>query len=155
MKWGSQRLILHSDVQYNGNMDLEVVYLCDALNALPSIRTTESCCGHGHSEFRIYFRVGKSKKGLFFLTREIDRRYWSHGDEWGIKLMVGDVFRNGRLPIEYVLHSGRVMGEEAYDQAICLVNNMNEDLNNKVFMSYYNLNIESFKTVERKVEGIE
>ena len=37
--------------------DIEVVALVDALNALPGIRTIESCCGHGESGFRIWLRA--------------------------------------------------------------------------------------------------
>ena len=44
-------------VEYLGEMDPECVRLCDAMNALPVIRTTESCCGHGKSPYRIFFKV--------------------------------------------------------------------------------------------------
>lgn len=42
---------------YDENMDIECIPLCDALNALPGITTTESCCGHGKEPFRIWFRA--------------------------------------------------------------------------------------------------
>lgn len=40
---------------YAGKMDPECVDLCDALNLLPGIKTSESCCGHGEYPFRIWF----------------------------------------------------------------------------------------------------
>lgn len=40
---------------YPDDMDPECVPLCDALNMLPGIRTTSSCCGHGEREFTVFF----------------------------------------------------------------------------------------------------
>ena len=37
-------------------VDAECVALCNALNRLPGVRTTESCCGHGKSEYHVFFR---------------------------------------------------------------------------------------------------
>ena len=39
------------------DLDPECVALCDALNRLPGVRTTESCCGHGEAPFWIWFMV--------------------------------------------------------------------------------------------------
>jgi len=36
-------------------MDKECVKICNALNRLPSVRTTDSCCGHGKHNFCIWF----------------------------------------------------------------------------------------------------
>lgn len=41
-------------------MDSECVIICDALNALPRIRTLESCCGHGETGFRVFFGAGST-----------------------------------------------------------------------------------------------
>lgn len=38
-------------------MDPEVVELVEAMNLLPGITTTESCCGHGEHPFRIWFTL--------------------------------------------------------------------------------------------------
>ena len=44
-------------------MDKEVVPLCDALNSIdPSIRTLESCFGHGKEPLRIWFRCTNLRK---------------------------------------------------------------------------------------------
>lgn len=39
------------------DLDPECLALCVALNALPGIRTIESCCGHGTDPFRIWLRA--------------------------------------------------------------------------------------------------
>jgi len=85
---------LASNVTYTGEMDPEVLDLCNALNALPGISTTESCCGHGKEKFSIFFQTyGRSQKeGLFFLARCIDRRYWKYGHLWDATLVVGDTY---------------------------------------------------------------
>ena len=37
-------------------IDKECLALCEALNLLPDIETTESCCGHDIKPFKIWFR---------------------------------------------------------------------------------------------------
>lgn len=150
---------------YGGKMDPEVVDLCNAMNALPGIRTFESCCGHGKYPFQIWFEV-RDPAGLFFLVRCVDRRYWEHGWRWQISLSVGDLMReDGYRPTHYLLesvvwwdgavrgedgkitegHGGKLtVGQEAYDQAQDLIENMNEHLNIERFMSKSNLNVEDF-----------
>jgi hypothetical protein len=39
------------------DLDPECLKLCEALNALPGVRTFESCCGHGANPFCIWFNV--------------------------------------------------------------------------------------------------
>lgn len=142
---------LKSSVKYDGRMDKDVIELCDAINALPSLHTTESCSGHGKRPFQIWIRCdGKSMQGLFFLTRCVDRRYFQHG--WGIYLEVSDVFKDGILPTNFVLGSTnswsneKIKGKKAYSQAKDLVKNMNHHLNHENFMKGYNLNIDEFGT---------
>ena len=36
-------------------MDMECIKLCEAMNTMPGIRTTESCCGHNKDNFHIWF----------------------------------------------------------------------------------------------------
>jgi len=40
-------------LEYDGVMDTECVALCDAINQLPDIQTTSSCCGHGRDRYLI------------------------------------------------------------------------------------------------------
>ncbi len=42
-------------MNYPDSMDTECIPICDALNALPGIKTHESCCGHGVHPHRIFF----------------------------------------------------------------------------------------------------
>lgn len=39
------------------DMDSECLKLCEALNLLPGILTTNSCCGHGERPYRIFFHA--------------------------------------------------------------------------------------------------
>ena len=147
-----KRLILQDKSIYDEYMDKECLELCDAMNALPGIRTNESCCGHSGGPFDIFFRVdAKNNKGLFFLTRCVDRRYWKYGYLWKIQLSVGDLYNNGILPIEYILTSNPIVGEDAYAQAKSLVENMNDHINHVNFMKLYELNIDDFETEEIKL----
>ena len=135
---------LNSKIKYDDRMDKKVLPLCNALNSLPSIKTFESCCGHSCSGFNIWFEVGESKEGLFFLTRCVDNRYWEYGYLWKIELVVGDRWDGKNLPIHYRLHSGNIVGKLAYQQAKSLLVNMNHHLNHKGFMNGFNLNINNF-----------
>ena len=139
---------LQSNIKYSGKMDKEVIALCDALNALPSIETFESCCGHGADPFCIWFKVTDSKEGLFFLTRCVDNRYWEYGYLWKLDLRVGDMFKNNHLPIHYLLSSGNIVGDHAYKQAESLVENMDHHINHEGFMDDYKLNINNFETTK-------
>lgn len=69
-------------ITYTGNMDEEVIELCNAMNSLPGIETSESCSGHGKRSLIVFFKVHKKQTGLFFLARCTDRRYWEHGHKW-------------------------------------------------------------------------
>lgn len=138
---------------YDGFMDDECLDLCNAMNALPGIETTESCWGHGGSPFRIYFKVKEGDhRGLFFLTRCVDHRYWKYGYLWKIKLTVGDQYDadawGTRFPITYILTSEPITGEDAYLQALDLVRNMNDHLNHENFLKLYELNINDFDIYE-------
>jgi len=36
-------------------MDKECISLCKAINSISGLQTTESCCGHGDTPFRVWF----------------------------------------------------------------------------------------------------
>jgi hypothetical protein len=55
-------------------MDPEVIDLCNALNDIPTLTTTESCCGHGTAPMRIFFRI-TDQSWLFVIGRCINRNY--------------------------------------------------------------------------------
>ena len=46
---------------YDFDMDGRCVSLCDAINAIPWLHTTESCCGHGDGPFCVWFEVDDLK----------------------------------------------------------------------------------------------
>lgn len=128
-----------NDFLYDGDMDVEVIPLCNAMNSLNGIETFASCCGHSCEPFRIWFKV-TDPIGLFFLTRCVDHRYWKYGYLWKIELTVGDtIFKDGSLPTHYMLNSGPIVGEDAYEQANDLHKNMKHHLNHKNFIEGYKL----------------
>ena len=74
------------------DIDRECRWLCRALNALPGITTTLSCCGHGRDPYYIWFKVTNFKaRGLLVLSRFLCRRYHEFGDDWRIVIYHGDV----------------------------------------------------------------
>jgi len=70
-------------------MDAECVDLCDALNSMKGVTTNESCCGHNHQPYRIWFKCD-SLEPLTFIQSCIDRRYWEYGNEWYIEPSISD-----------------------------------------------------------------
>ena len=141
-------------IPYN-EMDPEVVTLCKALNALPGVVTTESCCGHGKDTFKIWFQVDATPvsvdhknacmQGLFFLTRCIDNRYFEFGPDWSISLSVGDTFESkGIYPTQFMLecHS---KGREAYGLANNLYKNMIHHLNHPNFKEIFDIDLSLFE----------
>ena len=137
-------------MKYDNRMDPECVPLCDALNCLPDIITSESCCGHGTSGMSLLFNIrgGGDLQGLFFLTRCTDRRYWKYGDVWSTTLSVGDTIHDGIVPTIFTLASTSG-GIEAYNQAKDLVDNMVYHLNHDNFKKGYNLDISKFKVINK------
>lgn len=121
-----------------GRIDEEVIGLCRAINALPGLHTVESCCGHGRSQFEIWFQVEEcEQRGLFILARSVNRRYFKYGSRWLITVDVSDIPEKP-LPIDYLL-SCADRGEKAYKQALALVGNINFYLHHEAFLKGYNL----------------
>ena len=134
------------------DIDREIVPLLDALNAIPGIETTASCCGHGTQPVRIWLRA-RRPDGLFFLTRCVDRRYWEYGYQWSIRMSVGDMMRDSERPADYVLESQGangygVLGLDAYQQCQSLVENMLAHLQIEKFMDGFDLNVDDFDVDE-------
>jgi len=127
---------LGKKLEYDNNMDKETIELCNVINSVKGLETEESCCGHGKESFIIFF-MSYSDKGLFFLSRCVNHRYWKYGHLWNISMEIGDDLKNGKLPISYVLSSNKVKGKEAYKQAKDLVENMNYHLNHVNFKKLF------------------
>lgn len=81
-------------------IDNECLKICNALNKLPSVRTTESCCGHGVDDFMVWFYVSDIRV-MNALGRLMSRNYspysyYKNGNgeyvkNWMISLTVDDV----------------------------------------------------------------
>jgi hypothetical protein len=53
-------------------MDAECLAICEALNTIPGITTTSSCCGHGMDPFKIWFvaeRLEDLPAALYYFDR--------------------------------------------------------------------------------------
>ena len=85
--------------KYDGKMDKECIPLCDALNSLPDVETTESCCGHCKDRFRIFFKC-KNPYSLSVIARVFNRRYSGTQLQWIIEVETHD---NGGY--DYFVHS--------------------------------------------------
>lgn len=133
--------ILKSYVDYGPGMDEECISLCDAMNAVNGIVTSESCSGHGREGLQVWFKT-TSFKGLFFVTRCIDKRYFKH--DWNYTVSVGDMIIDGILPISFLISSNSV-GEAAYKEAEDLAINMSFHLNHKNFMKAFGLDVDDFE----------
>lgn len=60
-------------------LDEEVAELVWAMNKLPGIETTNSCCGHGRRPFLIWFIVTDfNARGLLVLSRLLSHNYYGH-----------------------------------------------------------------------------
>jgi len=79
----NNRIVLPAD------MDKECIALCNALNELPHIETTESCCGHLKAPFRVWLRCS-SFTFLAIIARAIDKRYANTKKVWRLIAETGD-----------------------------------------------------------------
>ena len=68
-------------MQYPADIDAECIPICDALNALSGIDTTESCCGHGSIPHRIFFRA-KTVGCLAPILRSCESSAWRVEAGW-------------------------------------------------------------------------
>ena len=87
-------------------MDKECVLICDAINNISGLYTTESCCGHGRSEFNVHFNILNQKYLPVLL-------YYSHvGFEWTC-----EVYTDCAMSIPTYCLKSQSMGESAYSEA--------------------------------------
>lgn len=91
------------------NMDPECVQLCRALNKLPGVTTTESCCGHDKGPFRIWFRVEDLKN----LPDLLYRFSPCHSGCYGWKVTAHTDC--ARSPVSFMIQGPQ--GEEGYTAA--------------------------------------
>lgn len=104
---------------YDGNMDKECIHICDALNSIPDVRTTESCCGHCKDRFRIFFTCD-NPHSLAIIARVFDRRYIGTSQPWYVELQTKD---DGAY--DYFIHS-----ETKYDSEEVMMKDVNQIIEN-------------------------
>lgn len=136
--------------RFRGNSPFYLLNLAHTINALPGIEV-DHAFHHNGCEPTILFDVDEmNHKGLFFLTRCIDKRYFKWGSFWNIKLSVGDQYIDKKLPICYELATTA----EDYEKSIReLIDNMNYHFHHKNFMEHYELNKDDFKWIDTVVEN--
>lgn len=98
------------DLMSVNKIDKECVPLINAMNQCRGIDTIESCCGHGKSTFRIYFKP-KRLVDLPFLLFYFDG---CHTGEYGWVCRVRTDC--AMSPVHFVVESS-TMGKEAYKSA--------------------------------------
>lgn len=76
------------------DVDEECKELCQLLNCLPGLKTTESCCGHFHQPYSVFFECSDLRT-LTRLGRAVSPRY-SDG-MWKITLETGDSMPKNRF----------------------------------------------------------
>jgi len=61
------------------DIDSEIRDLVIALNTIPALKTTCSCCGHDKEPIRIWFDIGACliNKILFYFFNNLDPKIWS------------------------------------------------------------------------------
>ena len=104
---------------YDGNMDKECIQICDALNSISDVHTTESCCGHCKNRFMVFFTCD-NPHSLAIIARVFDRRYISTSQPWYIELQTKD---SGAY--DYFIHS-----ETKYDSEEVMMNDINQIIEN-------------------------
>lgn len=98
------------------NWDKEVVSLCNAINSIPGLETSESCCGHGKEAFEIWFNAN-DLKALIVLARAFDRRYGGLTN-WHCYLHMNDI-----APVTFRIES-ESKGEVAYAESEYIAHNI-------------------------------
>ncbi len=110
-------------MEYPEDIDKECIPLCDAINKIKGLKTTESCCGHGKDEFRIWFSVNKDNE-LELLLYYIDSCHV--GFNWEVKLHTDC----SMCKPKYGLYS-LTKGKKAYKEANKIAKAIEDDLKEK------------------------
>lgn len=127
---------------YNNFAD--TLSLCNAIGSLPGVKGRATNVSTGHVRIVIGVDNLTAMQGIMFLTRCIDRRYWGYGDTWTLSLSISD---RAESPISYMLES-EAKGDESYQQAQDLVENLFYHLNHQQFMNGFGLDVSQFKGIE-------
>lgn len=136
--------------KFEGKCPYYLIRLSSTVNALPGIEVHHAFHHAGQRPTILFDVNDKNNKGLFFLTRCIDRRYFRWGNFWDIKLSVGDQYINQKLPIIYELSTTSSEYEKSIDE---LTNNINYHFHHENFMNMYELDKNDFKCIDTIIEN--
>ena len=121
-------------------MDKECVDLCNALNSIKGIVTTESCCGHNYNPYVVFFKCS-DLLGLRFIQSCIDGRYWKWGQEWSITTHISDI---GPDTLDFLLKSKSSNLEEIMIQVKDMIKSFNYYLNHESRLKFLGLDYSNF-----------
>ncbi len=121
-------------------MDAECVELCDTLNSIKGIVTTESCCGHNYNSYTVFFKCS-DLLGLRFIQSCIDDRYWKYGHEWSITTHISDT---GPDTLDFLLQSKSSNLEEVMVQVNDMIESFNYYLNHENRLEFLGLDYSNF-----------
>ena len=120
---------------YGEFMDPECIPLCDALNSIRGITTKESCCGHGKNSFHVWL-LASFPRALFVVGRAISRPFAGFESRWTCNLFTWDV---RACPVEFMLTSNGVKGEQADMEAELISFNIRNILANEPLRKRFSL----------------
>jgi hypothetical protein len=123
-----------------GWMDAECVDLCDSINSMTGLETVESCCGHNHQPYRIFFKCYELS-ALRFLQSCIDNRYWEYGSEWMITSHISDT---GPETLYFLLESKSSKLDEIMTQVEDMIRVFNHYLNHQNRFEFLGLDYDNF-----------
>lgn len=101
-------------------MDPECIPLCDAINRIPGLETNESRCGHGESQFQIWFTLTDPEEFPILL-------YFLDPCHVGFRWRCCAKTDCSMSPVVYYIES-LVKGEEAYEQSKVIAEKINKHL---------------------------
>lgn len=96
---------------YDGYMDAECIDLCNALNEVDGITTTESCCGHYINAYHIWM-YATSAYAISVLARAVDRRYLVSNQLWKIEVETVETPESSPVMFILDLHSEAPYADE-------------------------------------------
>lgn len=126
-------------MKYDDQMDPQVIDLCNAINEIPGLETTSSCCGHDRHGVWIWLEA-ETTRDLYILSRCIDKRYYGSLCHWTLEVDSSDMLEGN--PVSFWLNS-HTKGSTAYGEAMRLAEAIRSCFKHKVLMKmFYGKDIE-------------
>jgi len=81
--------------EYDAFMDKQCLNICNAINLIKGIKTTESCCGHNRNRFRIWLTCDINYiRNINIISKALNRRYGgpsnNDNNEWVCSVYFSD-----------------------------------------------------------------